>query len=171
MGNRVDLRTAGGVIERRARYSAAVLASLGLLLMALPAAVAVARPATAHAARTISLSDSGRLRLTSHHGFTLNEEGTASGTISGKIYIHLKVVSTNRVTAEISIFPSGGSLTGYATASYHPSGAIASFDGTMTVQRGTGSYNHASGSGLSFSGTIQRSNDAVNVRVSGRMST
>jgi hypothetical protein len=170
MGNRVDPRIARGATGRRARFSVAALASLGLLAAALPSA-AVSRPAAAHAARTISLNDSGRLRLTSHHGFTLNEEGSASGTIAGKIYIHLKVVSTNRVTAEISIYPNGGSVTGFATASYHPSGAVATFDGTMTVERGTGSYKGADGSGLSFSGTIQRSNDAVNVRVSGRMST
>jgi hypothetical protein len=126
--------------------------------------------AVAHGARAISLSDSGRLHLISHRGFTLNEQGTASGTISGTIYIHLHVVSTNRVTAEVSIYPKGGSLTGLASASYSPSGAVASFSGTMKIARGTGSYSHASGSGLSFSGTIQRSDDAVTVRVAGRMS-
>lgn len=126
--------------------------------------------AVAHGSRSISLSDSGRLHLTSHHGFTLNEQGTASGTIAGTIYIHLHVVSTNHVTAEVSIYPKGGSLTGLASASYRPSGAVASFTGTMNIARGTGSYSHASGSGLSFSGTIRRSNDAVTVRVAGHMS-
>lgn len=132
---------------------------------------ASARVATAHAANTLALNDTGRLHLTSHHGFTLNEQGSASGTVSGTIYIHLNVVSTNHVTAEISIYPSGGSLTGEATASYHPSGAVASFSGTMKVVRGSGRYNGAHGSGLSFSGTVQRTNDAVTVRVSGRLST
>jgi hypothetical protein len=121
-------------------------------------------------ARTFSLNDSGRLHLTSHHGFTLNEQGSASGTISGTIYIHLHVVSTNHVTAEVNIYPSGGSLTGYASASYRPSGGVATFNGTMIIARGTGRYSHARGSGLSFTGTIQRSNDAVTVRVNGRMS-
>ncbi len=131
---------------------------------------AATRP-EARAARTFTLSESGRLRLTSHHGFTLNEQGSATGTIHGTIYIHLHVVSTNRVTAEVNIYPSGGgSLTGMASASYHPSGAVASFSGTMSIVRGSGHYAHARGSGLSFSGTIQRSNDAVTVRVSGRMS-
>jgi hypothetical protein len=126
--------------------------------------------ATAHSSRSISLNDSGRLHLTSHHGFTLNEQGAASGTVSGTIYLHLHVVSTNHVTAEVSIYPKGGSLTGAASASYSPSGAVASFSGTMNIVRGTGSYSHASGSGLSFSGTIQRSSDAVTVRVAGHMS-
>ncbi len=157
---------AGRGVRRR---SITVLLALVCVLAALGASTSLAH--TARAARTISLNDSGRLHLTSHHGFTLNEQGSASGTISGTIYIHLHVVSTNRVTAEISLYPHGGSITGYASASYRPSGAFATFQGTMSVTRGTGSYNHASGSGLSFSGSVQRSNDAVNVRVNGRMST
>ena len=116
------------------------------------------------------MSDSAHLHLTSKHGFTLNEQGYATGTIAGTIYIHLKIVSVNRVTAEVSIYPSGGSLTGYATASYHPSGSVATFNGTMYIARGTGRYSHARGSGLSFTGTIKRENDAITVHVSGGMS-
>ncbi len=117
------------------------------------------------------MNETGRLHLTSHHSFTLNEQGSASGTISGTIYIHLTVVSTNRVTAEVSIYPHGGSLTGYASASYRPSGAVATFTGTMSVTRGSGSYDHARGTALIFSGSIQRTNDAVTVHVTGRLST
>jgi hypothetical protein len=157
----------GGPLRGSRRFTRWLAVALAAAL-ALPAAGGAAR---AHAARTISLSDSGRLHLTSHHGFTLNEQGSASGTISGTIYLHLTVVSTNRVTAEINIYPSGGSVTGKASASYHPSGAVATFSGTMSVVRGSGSYNHASGSGLSFTGTVQRSNDAITVHVSGKFST
>ena len=49
-------------------------------------------------------------------------------------------------------------------------GGVATFSGTMNITRGTGSFSHARGSGLSFTGTIQRINDAVTVHVSGRMS-
>jgi hypothetical protein len=154
----------------RLRASLVALAILGALLAVALTRASPARAFTAHAARTFSLSEFGRLHLTSHHGFTLNEQGSASGTIAGTIYIHLHVVSTNHVTAEVNIYPSGGSLTGYASASYRPAGAIASFTGTMSIARGTGRYAHARGAGLSFTGTIQRSNDAVTVRVAGRMS-
>lgn len=126
----------------------------------------VAAPAIA---RTMSLNESGSLHRTSHHGITINEMGTASGTIHGTIYIHLKVTSTNRVSAEINIYPSNGSITSYANASYRTQGATASFSGTMSVNSGTGAYNHAHGSGLRFSGTINRSNDDVKVRLSGSM--
>jgi hypothetical protein len=147
-----------------------VLFMAGLMLATFLAAARPSPASTARTARTFTLSDSGHLHLTSHHGFTLNEQGFASGTISGTIYIHLTVASTNRVTAEVSIYPRGGSLTGYANASYHPSGGVASFNGSMSIVRGTGGYRRARGSGLSFTGTVQRSNDAVIVHVNGRMS-
>lgn len=123
------------------------------------------------AARTFSLNESGHLHMTSKHGFTLNEQGSAAGTIKGTIYVHLTVVSTNRVTAEVSIYPSGGSISGNGTAGYLRGSTTADFSGSMSISRGTGSYDHAHGSGLSFSGTIQRSNDAVTVHVRGRVST
>jgi hypothetical protein len=163
---------------RSQRMLAAALGASSLLALAglVPATVLVTPSAAAsaerqaHAARTLTLNETGRLHLTSHHGFTLNEQGSASGTISGTIYIHLNVVSTNHVTAEVNIYPHGASLTGHASASYRPSGAVATFAGTMSIVRGSGRYGHARGSGLGFTGTIERSNDAVTVHVSGRLS-
>ncbi len=132
---------------------------------------AAARPtATAHVARSFSLNESGRLLKTSKHNFTLNERGSASGTITGAIYVHLTVVSTSRVSAEVNIYPRGGSITGYGTASYHRGSQVAAFSGSASISRGTGSYTHAHGSGLSFSGTIARSNDAITVHLSGTVS-
>jgi hypothetical protein len=158
-------------LPRGAKRRTVFTAGLCLLAVTLAwASTATAVAPRALASRTFSLNETGHLHLTSHHGFTLNEQGSASGTISGTIYLHLHVVSTNRVTAEVNIYPRGGSLTGYATASYHPSGGVASFNGTMSISRGSGRYSHAHGSGLSFTGTIQRANDAVTVHVNGRMS-
>ena len=154
----------------RRRFVAAVIA-LGALVCALVLGVGGASGATAKAARTISLNESGNLHLTSHHGFHLNEQGTASGTIKGTIYIHLDVSSTNHVTAEVNIYPNGGSLTGEGTANYRSDGGQATFSGTLSISRGTGSYSGAHGSGLAFSGTIQRSNDATTVHLSGPLST
>jgi hypothetical protein len=142
----------------------AAVGSLGL-------AVSVAAAPTGLAARTFSLNESGNLHLTSKHGFTLNERGSASGTVRGTIYVHLKIVSTVRVTAEVNIYTGGGSISGDGTASYHKGEATASFSGSMSIARGSGSYADAHGQGLSFSGTIARSNDAVTVHVSGRAAT
>jgi len=127
-----------------------------------------ARAAVARGARVLSLNENGSLRLTSKKGFTLNEQGFASGTVKGRIYVRLTIVSSSRVTAELSIYPSGGSITAHGSASYHEESTNARFSGSMSIERGTGGYAHARGSGLSFSGTIQRSNDAVTVHVSGQ---
>jgi hypothetical protein len=148
----------------------AALIGAATLTCMFAATAAHANAPAARVARTVTLNESGRLHLTSKHGFTLNEEGAASGAIKGRIYLHLTISSTNRVTAEVSIYPTGGSLTGNASASYHVTGATASFSGTMSIARGTGSYRNARGSGLGFSGTIARSNDAVSVHLTGRLS-
>jgi hypothetical protein len=127
-----------------------------------------ARAEVASGARVFSLNENGNLHLTSKHGFTLNEQGLASGTVRGTIYVHLSIVSSSRVTAELNIYPSGGSITAHGSASYHREHSSARFSGSMSIERGTGSYAHARGSGLSFSGAIQRSNDAVTVHLAGR---
>ncbi|HWX43809.1 MAG TPA: hypothetical protein VNY52_00635 [Solirubrobacteraceae bacterium] len=133
-------------------------------------AASIAAIPPALAARTISLNENGSLHLISKQGFTLNEQGPASGTIGGTIYVHLKIASSSTVTAEVSISPRGGSITGRATASYKRGSTTGSFSGSLSISHGTGSYANAHGSGLSFSGTIQRSNDAIAVHVNGRFS-
>jgi hypothetical protein len=125
---------------------------------------------SAFASRTFFLNENGALHATSKHEFTLNEQGSATGTITGTIYVHLTVVSTDRVTAEVNIYPRGGSITGDGTASYRRGSATATFSGSASIARGSGSYAHAHGSGLSFSGTIARSNDAITVHMSGTVS-
>jgi hypothetical protein len=125
----------------------------------------------ARASRTISLNETGHLHLTSKHNFTLNEQGTATGTVAGTIYVHLTAVSSTRVTAEVNIYSHGASFSGSGNASYHRGSTTASFAGSMSINRGTGSYAHVHGSGLSFSGTIaESSHDAITVHVSGRVS-
>jgi hypothetical protein len=166
--------------ESVAKEKAEVVGSLGARTMLLASAltatgglwvgtVGAAGP-TGRAARSISLSESGHLHLTSKHGFTLNEEGSATGTIRGTIYIHLHIVANSRVTAEVNIYPHGGSLSGQGSASYHVNGGYAYFSGSLSIARGTGNYGHAHASELRFTGTIQRRNDAVTVMLSGRLS-
>jgi len=123
---------------RPRRISRTAVALCTGVLCGIIGAGAYATGAGAVAARTsriFTLADTGHLHLTSKHGFTLNEQGSASGNISGTIYIHLHIVSTNRVTAEVNIYPSGGSITGYGNANYHPSGSVATFNGTLNIAR------------------------------------
>jgi hypothetical protein len=124
----------------------------------------------ARAARTFSLNETGNLHLTSKHGFVLGEQGAASGTVSGTISVKLTIISTSRVSAEIEIRRPGGSITGFGTATYQRGTSAATFSGSMSIKAGTGSYSHAHGSGLSFNGSIARSNEAIVVHVRGRVS-
>jgi hypothetical protein len=150
----------------------AAVVSCGVMAVAVSLACGVAPAAVARAreASRFSLNETGNLHMTSKHEFTLNERGAASGTITGVIYVHLTVVSTSRVTAEVNIYPHAGSITGYGTASYHRGSETATFSGLASVSRGTGEYAHAHGSALSFSGTIARSDDAITVHMSGVVS-
>jgi hypothetical protein len=162
--NRRLARLAGTVVA--ATVSCGALAAIGPLGAA---GASVASP-RAHVTRTVSLEESGQLHLLSKHGFTLNEQGIASGTIRGPISVRLTIVSTSRVSAEVTISPNGGSISGSGTGSYHKGETSASFAGSLSIAHSSGSYARAQGSGLSVSGTIARSNDAIAVHVSGRFS-
>jgi hypothetical protein len=156
----------------RVPLPAAVLAVTALIIAgSIGPAHARSTGTSARAARTTSLNENGRLHLTSKHNFTLNEQGSASGTAAGAIYVHLTAVSSSRVTVEVNIYPRGGSISGYGAGSYRRSGATVDFSGAMSIGRGTGRYARIHGSGLSFSGTIAESDrDAITVHVSGRVS-
>jgi hypothetical protein len=155
---------------RLASLLTATTVSFGAMVAAGALGADGARAPSAHTTRTISLNETGRLHLVNKHGFTLNELGAASGTVKGTISVHLKIVSTSRVSAEVTISPKGGSISGSGTASYHKGENIASFAGGLSISRRSGSYANARGSGLKFSGTIARSNDAITVHVSGQLS-
>lgn len=156
--------------KARLRISSAALA-LGAVATATVFGAGAAGAASPHAraARSVDLNDSAKLHLQNKHGVELKEGGTAKGNLAGPLYLQLKVTSTRSVSAEVQVYPKGGSISGSAKASYHVSGSTATFSGTMEVTKGSGTYSKAKASALSFSGTIQRSNDAVTVRVSGPM--
>jgi hypothetical protein len=138
------------------------------LLAASSCSLALGLPSIA-AAKSISLNDTGHLHLVSGKGFKLVETGNAGGTINATVGLHITVVSTNKVSAEVSISPKGGSMSGHGTGAFSVNGGTASFTGTLTINKGSGSYKNAKGN-LKFSGTIKRSNDSVTVHVSGKLS-
>jgi hypothetical protein len=151
------------------RATGFLVAALALSACALvPAGVSARQPA--HASRTLTLNETGHLKLTSRHGLTLVERGSASGTYSATVEVHLTLVSSTRATAQITVSRSGGSITGSGSAAYHNGHSEASFSGAISISHGTGSYSRAHGSGMHISGTLQRSNDAITVHLSGTVS-
>lgn len=153
----------------------AVAAALGVGALAsvavLGAGSAGAAGPRAQAARALSLSDSANLKLNNHKGVELKESGYAKGNLPGSIYIQLRLASSRSVTAKIQVYPSGGSVSASASATYRVvTSSSASFAGTLNITGGSGRYSKAKGSHLSFSGTVHRPSDSVSVHVSGRMS-
>ena len=139
----------------------AVLATLPLALAALlwsGVAHALAPPRShvrAHSARLLKVNDSGHLHLLHAYGEVIEEEGKASGTLRGTVFVHMTVGAAN-VTASFTIrSEGGGSIEGHGQAVLHSSGRYSSFAGTLSVRHGTGRYAHARGSGKLY-GTIER---------------
>lgn len=159
-------------ISARLRATTAALAVSALALAAVAGAgVAGAAGPSAKAASSLDLSDSANLSLNNHKGVELKESGTAKGNLPGKIYIQLKLASAKSVTAKIQVYPSGGSVSASASATYRVvTSSSASFSGTLTITGGSGRYSKAKGSHLSFSGTVHRPSDSVSVHVGGKMS-
>jgi hypothetical protein len=155
----------------RLRVSTAALA-LGVVASAAVFGTGAAGAASPHAqaARTLTLNDTASLHLQNKKGLVLKEAGNAKGSLAGTLYLQLDVTSTKSVTAQVQVYPKGGSISGNAKASYSVQGSTATFSGTLAINKGSGTYSKAKASALSFSGTIQRSNDAVTVHVSGKMS-
>lgn len=131
------------------------------------------RRGRASSGRWIHVDEVGRLHRVGKGstGFKLYEKGYASGTIKGKMYIYLHVTAVNRATVKVSVYPRRGFIGGYAVARYYARGAKAHFSGKLRITGGSGRYKGVYGSGLSFSGTIKRVNDAATVRLSGRLHT
>jgi hypothetical protein len=179
MGSDVNSHMEGsmGTKASRPRTTARLRISSAALALGAVATVAVfgtgaagASSPHAKAARSITLNDTAKLHLQNKHGVELKESGAAKGTLAGTLYLQLKVTSTRSVSANVQVYPKGGSISGSAKASYRVAGSTATFSGTLAITKGTGTYSKAKASALSFSGTIQRSNDAVTVHVSGPMS-
>jgi hypothetical protein len=166
MGNKSARRR----LPARARVSTAALALGALAAAAAVGTGAAGASPSAHSASTLDLKDNASLSLSNKKGFELKEAGKASGSLPGTIYLQLKVNSERSVTAEIQVYPSGGSLKASASGSYRvQSSSTATFSGKLNITGGSGRYSKAKGSGLSFSGTVHRPGDAVSVRVSGNM--
>lgn len=127
-----------------------------------------ARP-IARAAKTIELVESARLELASEEGPSLSEKGRANGTYNAPVRATF-TIHPKSVTALVTVYPHGGSITGSAQANYIVQKSTGYFGGTFTVTRGTGTYRHASGKALGFSGTINRYTFAATVKAHGEVS-
>jgi hypothetical protein len=112
----------------------------------------------AKAARTVSLVETGHLAFvpSMERGSAIGERGRATGTYDGSLEVYL-TIHPHYATAVMTVYPRGGSITGSAHADYVVHGSVGSFQGTLDITHGTGTFKHISGK-LSFKGAINHLN-------------
>ena len=146
-------------------FSAAVVA-LGFAVTAAPS---TARGPAAKASKRVAFIESGRMKLIGEKGRSITERGKAAGTYNATM-LSTFTIRSKSVNATVTIYPSGGSITGVADANYRVVKNLGYFEGTFTLGRGTGKFSHASevnGKPLAFSGVINRDTLEVEVKAKG----
>jgi hypothetical protein len=121
----------------------------------------------AHAAHTLSITDTAAMHYTGGSGSLLDESGSASGTLPGTMKADCKLGV--KLNTSFTIYAKGGTISGHGTATPHGSGAIESFAGTLLATGGTGRYAHAHGQAGLY-GTFNRKNYALTVQTTGKLS-
>ncbi|HEV3093333.1 MAG TPA: hypothetical protein VGY30_02335 [Solirubrobacteraceae bacterium] len=115
------------------------------------------------------MQEHGRLKFISERGSTLIERGTAYGTYTATMVADLTIRSKS-VTATVTIYPRGGSITGSANTTYTIVKNLGYFGGTLSLGRGSGRYSHIAEvkhKPLGVSGVINRMNLEVEVKANG----
>jgi hypothetical protein len=145
---------------------AAALATLAAML--LPRTGQANGPA-ARTSRTLNATDTAHLKYNAKlsEGATLIEEGSATGSLPGKMHARLKVEGTFSGTFVLST--SGGTLKGRGLAKPSGSGRYESFHGSLVVTGGTGRFAHAHGTAGLF-GVFDRVKFQVTVQTTGSIS-
>lgn len=131
----------------------------------------VAHPArgllTARSARTLNATDTAHLRYKEGSGSLLDEEGSATGTLPGRMRARCNIGAT--FTASFTIYARGGTINGRGAATPSGSGRYESFSGLLVVKSGTGRYAHAHGTAKLY-GTFDRKTLAIVVQTVGKLS-
>jgi len=154
-----------------ALFTPLLVALLGVGAYVAPSGAASARPThgvpIAKAAKTLSLHLTASLHLVGRPGRVLYEKGTISGNLSGSASSRNTTLPENRGTSTFTIYTKGGSFSGQASTHGHVVGASAYFNGTATIVSATGTWAHAKGSSLQYTGVMNRQNFRVTDHILG----
>jgi hypothetical protein len=157
--------------KRSASMSLVSLLALGAV-GGVTGAAAAQRPARATAASSeLSLNETMQATRVGPPGHAFNEKGRASGTLAGTVAVHVETIASVNGLATITLYLSKGTISGRAATHGRVVGPTAYFEGNMSITGGSGSYAHASGKGLKFTGTLDRQNFHVTAQLHGNMRT
>ena len=145
----------GSITARRVLVLVCAAGLLGAVIGASAQASGRVAPA-ATAAKTVSLAETAHLEISKQEipGSEIAESGRATGTYNAPVVAGL-TIHAHSVTAVVTVYLKGGSITARANASFKFTGDVGRFGGTLTVSHATGTYRHASGH-LAFIGAINR---------------
>jgi hypothetical protein len=158
----------------RAHKPTAAVAIAGVALIAVIATAGTPawakRAPRAQISRTLNVRDAGRLHFIRSSGSLLLDEGTASGTLPGRVQLRFIYDGSPSVSAQLTISGAGWSIRakGRGTLS-SPTSPNPSFRGSLTITGGGGRYAHAAGSGEMF-GVFNRRNYGLTVQAIGKLS-
>jgi hypothetical protein len=152
---------------KRWRIRAVIEATTSVALLAAgSAASAVSSPQARYAARTLKATDTAHLRYVSAAGSLLSEEGSASGTLPGKMRASVNVGAA--ISGNFTIYTKGGAIKGHGSATPHGSGTFESFAGSIVLTGGTGRFAHARGK-TGLYGTFNRSTYSLTIQTTGTL--
>ena len=125
-------------------------------------------PAWKSASHALYVRDEGHLHLNGSEssGQLLVEEGKLTGQLPCNARVTIYVAST--VDAHITVYLQGGAITASGKEVVHYSNAYASFGGSVTVNRSSGRYAHARGTG-GFYGVVNRRTDSLVLQTTGKL--
>ncbi len=137
-----------------------------LVTLCMPAASDAAGSAIAHSARVLKARDTAHLHYVHTSGSLLIDEGSASGTLPGRMRANVNVGAT--LSGTFTMYLHGGTITGHGSATPHGSGRYESYSGSLTVTGGTGKYRHAHGHAGLY-GSFDRESYALVVQTTGTL--
>lgn len=126
--------------------------------------------AGAAAGRQSFFYENATLSLSHEEGASIRERGVARGTYDAPVMCTFDISPGHNIKASYWIYPKGGSVSGEASARYVIKGGTGYFGGYMTIKRGTGRFRHFAGHDIGFSGTIDRYDYKVTIKVHGWLS-
>jgi hypothetical protein len=162
-------------LSKRPALRASLVSVLALGVVAggttVSAAARGARAARGTAAKSseLALNETMSASRVGPPGHSFNEQGQASGTLAGSVAVHVVTIASTSGVATITLYLHNGTISGRAPTHGHVVGATAYFEGAMSITGGSGSYAHASGTGLRFKGTLNRQNFHVTAQLHGNV--
>jgi hypothetical protein len=149
--------------------TALALATAATTIAVLAVGAEAATTLDATVAGRVTVKDESYVRLVKSSGSVLIDEGSAHGTIPGKVKVRFVYNGNPTVSAQITIYGHMGSIQARGSARLSsPTSSSPSFKGTLTISGGSGRYLHAHGGGTLY-GVFYRRSYAITVQTEGAL--